>query len=201
MPELSYDVATQRYRGAGGRFVSEQGVRDAVEHLIGQASDRAAALTDRLKAGQATLPDWEAGMRAELKNLHVVTATVAHGGKAQMSPADYGWTGARLKEQYRFLAGFAAEAAAGQPISPGRARLYAEAARQSFEEMRHRDARLRGAVQERWVRRASESCPGCVEQSGRGWVAAGQLPRLGSQSCRTHCKCLIQTRTVAQEAA
>jgi hypothetical protein len=162
-----------------------------------------AALTARLNAG-GQLADWQLGMRAELKGLHGTLATVAHGGKAQMSPADYGWLSGRLREQYTFLSQFSLDLAQGR-LTPAqaeaRARLYAESGRLTWTEMQHRDARLRGATEERWVRRASESCAGCVAQSGRGWVAVGQLPRLGSQPCRSRCKCQIQTRIVAQEAA
>lgn len=201
MPDLTWDSTAQRFRGAGGRFVREDAVRGAIEDVIGQASDRLAGLTDRLKSGAITLPDWQSGMRAELKNLHSATATIAHGGRLQMAPADWGWVSGRLRNEYNFLAGFALDNAQGKPISTGRARLYAESARQTFEEMKRRDARLRGSVEEKWVRRASESCAGCIEQSGRGWLPAGQLPRLSSQQCKTRCKCVIQTRPVAQEAA
>jgi len=197
---LRWDPGAQRFRGDGGRFVTETAVRGAVEDLITQASDRLAGLTDRLKAGQITLPDWQSGMRSELKSLHSATATTAHGGKAQMAPADYGWVSGRVRNEYNYLTGFALDNAQGKPISTGRARQYAAAARQTFEEMLRRDARLRGAAFEKWVRRASESCPGCANQP-KGWQPVGTLPRLGSQPCRANCRCVIQTRTVAQEAA
>lgn len=201
--KLVYDQTAQRFRGSGGRFVAEPAVRAAVDDLVQTAGDRMATLTGRLTAG-GPLADWQSGMRAELKGLHTVLATVAHGGKAQMSPSDYGWVSGRLREQYTFLSQFSLDLAQGR-LTPAqaaaRAQLYAESGRLTWAEMRHRDARLRGAGEERWVRRASESCPGCVAQSARGWVAVGQLPRLGSQPCRSRCKCEIQTRPVAQAAA
>jgi hypothetical protein len=201
MAETRWDAVAVRFRGPTGRFVPESAVRGAIDDLVSTAGDRLAALTDRLKGGALPLAEWQTQMAHELKLLHMATATVAHGGKAAMAPTDYGWVGSAIKRQYDYLAGFALDMAQGKPVSAGRARLYAEAARQTFEEMRHRDARTRGVEQERWVRRAAESCSGCRAQSGRGWVALGQLPRLGSQQCRTRCKCYVQTRHAPVEVA
>lgn len=164
-----------------------------------------AALTGRLRAGTIDLPTWQTGMAAEIKTLHVAMATAAKGGKAQMSPADWGRVGQRIREQYRYLDGFARGVADGrQPLDGrlvSRARLYADAGRTAYGETVRQLWADKGEVQERWLRRASESCPGCVEQSARGWVAEGVLPALGTQQCRSRCRCEIQSRLVPLAAA
>ena len=74
-------------------------------------------------------------MRLAIKNEHLAQYMVGRGGKAQMTPRDYGIIGAILKEQYRYLDGFAADLAAGK-LTPAqaiaRARLYILNAQQSF---------------------------------------------------------------------
>lgn len=162
-----------------------------------------AALTGRLRAGTLTVPEWQAQMAGEVKTLHVAMATAAKGGKAQMSPADYGRVGAEVKRQYQYLARFAEDVASGkQPLdgrAENRARLYGAQGSQFYGESVRQLWADKGETRERWVRRATESCPGCVEQSARGWVGEGVLPRLGSQACKARCKCSIQSRLVRQE--
>jgi hypothetical protein len=195
---FTYDTAAGRYRGPSGRFVPEQSVREAVDAVVDGGTQRVARLTQQLVDGALDLPGWQQQMAAELKSLHLATAVAGHGGWAQMAPADFGWVGQRLRTQYEYLRGFAADLASGaQPLdgrAVNRARLYGEAARQGYYEMQRRDGRLHGATQERRVLHAAESCAGCVAQAGRGWQPAGTLPPLGSQPCLSRCRCTWETQ-------
>lgn len=181
-----------------GRAVPVETVRQGIEQVIARSGERVRALSARVASGNLDLATWQTSMVSELKALHVATATVAHGGQAQMSQADYGWTGQRLRTQYAYLRDFAEQIASGrQPLDGrvlSRAALYSEAARGTFEDMGARDQRRGGMQEERWLRRASESCGGCVDRAGQGWQPVGTLPAWGTQPCRVRCKCSRQFR-------
>jgi hypothetical protein len=202
---FTWDPIARRYRGPTGAFVPDAAVRQAVDAVVDGSAERLAGLTQRLTAGALDLATWQQQMAAELKAVHLATITAGHGGWAQMSPADWGWAGQRLRQQYAYLRDWATALAAGTAPLDGRAgaraRLYGDAARQSYEELRRRDGRLGGDTEERRVRRASESCAGCRAEAGRGWQPAGTLAPLGSQQCRSRCKCVWQTRQVRRAAA
>lgn len=208
-PVLRYDPATGRYRSAAGRFVSEDLARAAVDDLTTKAAQRMDSLTARLMGGQMRLADWQDAMRAEIQAVHGTLATVAQGGRAQMSPAAWGRLSGRLRFQYDRLAVFALDLAQGRVTEAqavSRARSYGRSAYLTYEETRRQMAQRRGVTEEKWTRRASESCSGCQEQAARspatgGWVPAGTLPPLGSQPCRGNCRCVIQTRRAPTEAA
>lgn len=204
MSDFVWDPVARRYRGPSGAFVPDAAVRQVVDAVVDGSGARLAALTQRLAEGALDLATWQQQFAAELKAVHLATITAGHGGWAQMSPADWGWAGQRLRQQYAYLrdwAGQLADWTAPLWRAAGRARLYGEAARLDFQEMRRRDGRLGGDTEERRVRRASESCAGCVAEAGRGWQPAGTLAPLGSQQCRSRCKCVWETRRVQRRAA
>lgn len=80
-----------------------------------------------------------------------------------------------------------------------RAKLYAQAARGTYEAVRGRAAQLVGYTEERRVLAAAEHCarsagtPGCPELAGR-WAPIGTLPRIGAATCRSHCRCRFEYR-------
>lgn len=204
-PRFTFDPKVARYRDRSGHFLAQDTVWQAVDQVAKTSGDRMAAIAERLRSGSIDLPTFQAGMAGEIKTLHVAMATAAKGGRAQMAPADWGRVGQRIRQEYAYLDGFARGVADGRQPMDGRlvsrARLYADAGRPAYGEAVRQLWADKGEVEERWLRRASESCPGCVEQSGRGWVVEGALPRLGTQQCRSRCKCSIESRPVAQRRA
>jgi hypothetical protein len=121
-----------------------------------------------------------------------------------MSPADWGWTGQRLRQQYQWLDGFAQDLATGKQALDGtlavRASLYAEASRATHREMERRQARLRGEQQEKNQLGAADHCPGCLEQTARGWQPIGSLVPVGSRTCLARCHCSIAFRNAPVSA-
>ena len=140
-------------------------------------------------------------MADEMKMLHTGAAAVGRGGWTQMSQADWGWTGQRLRAQYGYLRNFANDIATGhQPMDgrlTARAQMYAEAARATQREMIRRTAISIGRQDERNHLGAADHCGGCVEATARGWVPIGTLPAVGSRTCRSRCHCWIETRVEA----
>lgn len=205
MADYRWDAAAGRYRDAGGRYVADGVVRAAVDALLDDGTLRLQALSARLATGTLALAEWQQAMAVELKRIHLVVGTAAHGGWAHMAPADYGWIGQRLRTQYAYLQAFAAQVASGaQPLDgrvAARAELYAQAGRATFEELRRRDMRLRGVTEARRVLHAAEHCAGCVGAAAQGWQPLDEVPPIGAFECRSRCRCTLQYRTRAEEAA
>lgn len=199
---FSWSESQQQYRdGTTGRFVPSQQITAAVDTVIQKAADDMAALTVRLQEGTMTLAEWQAAMMDELKPLLVGAAAMGRGGWAQMTQADFGWTGYVLRQQYVFLRNFAHDIATGKQPMDGRivarARMYAGAVRFTFSEMKRRTATLIGLEQERnMLGAADRHCAACVSCSAQGWVPIGSLPSIGARTCMSNCRCSMQYRTV-----
>lgn len=200
-PELFWDAAQRRYRDAGGRFVSESAIRNGLEDVTRASAIAMRDLSGQLRDGMITVAQWQTRMADEIKTMHVVSATVAHGGKAQMGPSDYGYTGSEIKKQYQYLRAFAEDIESGrQPMTDSllaRAELYAHAGRQTYEHMRARDHAATGYDQERNVLGPAEHCPDCLMATSAGWVGLGELTPPGSRQCRVRCHCTIAYRRAA----
>jgi hypothetical protein len=90
-------------------------------------------LSEQVFSGDLTIGAWEEKMRAELRQLHSSAAAIVKGGWDQMSSADWGRLGTPLREQYKYLHGFAntiAEQADTISLKAiqARARMYGRAA-------------------------------------------------------------------------
>lgn len=206
MPDLSFDDSTGRFRDtASGRFVSERAVRRVIDDLADGASDRMAVLSQAMLDGNLSLAEWQAGMMRTIKQSHVASATIAHGGAVRMTAVEYGRCGQAIRTHYDYLANFAAQIASGeQPLTPmvvARAKQYGQAARPLFEREYGRDQMRRGYQSERNVLGAAEHCAQCVSETARGWVPIGSLIPVGARTCRSNCRCAIRYQREAAQAA
>jgi hypothetical protein len=171
---FTFDPQSARYRDSvSGKFVPAAEVRGAVDVVIEQTSQRLQQITGGLQNGTLTIDDW-------------------------------GWVGQRLRTQYQYLDGFAQDVASGKQMMDGtlavRASLYALAATGTNREMERRQARLRGEQQERNQLGAADHCPGCLDQTARGWQPIGSLVPVGSRSCLARCHCSMTYRTAPAAA-
>lgn len=204
MTDWRFDASTGRYRDLdSGKFASEARIRSAIDKVADAAASRIADATARMRAGDLKLADWQREVMHVIKVSHVATGVVAHGGRAQMDQAAWGFIGRRIRTEYAYLRDFANAIEAGSlPIDgrlDARARLYGQAARVMFESMRARDDKARGFDQERNILHAAESCGECKSLSALGWVDLGTLVPIGSRTCRANCRCTI-TRRIAPES-
>lgn len=174
------------------RVLSPLRVRQEVDRYIGKSYDTMDTLANQLRNREISLADWQTAMRAEIKALHIDTGMIAHGGRAQMTQADWERITQQLRFQYGKLDGFAGDIAAGKwPLNGrinSRAKLYADAARGTYEQENRYNAAGKGATEEQRVRNSKESCAGCVQYGGY-WAHIGTLPPIGSQDCVTKCLC------------
>lgn len=201
MPEtFQFDRTTRRYRSATtGRFLAERAVADDLGAYITLTGSRMEVLTASLRAGSLDLVTWEDRMMAEIKAVHLNAVILAHGGRAQMAPADYGLAGRLIRQQYDFLRAWSGQIAGGQAPVDGRmvtrARLYAQSANGTSATVRARDMREAGFQMERNRLMPGENCDGCVTEDARGWVPIGTLVAVGHRvPCRVNCRCRLAYR-------
>lgn len=194
-----YNPASGRYYDVeNGRFVSEGTVRAAVDQVADAASGRLAALTDRLRAGDLKLADWQREAMATIKESHVAAGVVAQGGRAQMTQSAYGFLGHEIRDQYVALRDLANGIAAGDVPLDGRlvarAGMYGQHARVTYEAIRAREGQARGETEERSILHAAQHCDQCRTEAGRGWVTIGTLVPIGQRQCLVNCRCTIERR-------
>jgi hypothetical protein len=187
-----------RYTDARGRFVSEARVRAVIDDLADAASERMAAASQRLLAGDMSLAAWQAELQATIKLTHVSAGVLANGGAAQMTSSRWGSLGPVIRDQYAFLRQFAEQIADGRQLLNGsltaRARQYGQAGRVTFERTYSQGQQSRGYQSERNVLAPAEHCRECRALSARGWVPIGTLPPIGSRLCRSNDRCRIAYR-------
>lgn len=202
---FTWDAARGRYRDASGKLVPDRQVRAVLDVVLRRQAEHMRDLTGQLQGGTLTLGDWQRQMMQAVKSSHLMGTSLASGGWKQMTQADFGWAGQRIRSQYAYLDKFARDIAAGRQSltgAPARAELYAESARATHRAATQRMARLRGLEQERNVLGAADHCRGCLAQQARGWVPLGELVPPGLRDCRSRCHCSVTFRTVpAAQAA
>jgi len=197
---FKWESQTGRYRGPGGRFVPNAVVNDALDTVIAKQGAKMRDLAASLSDGSMSLPVWQHEMMQEIKLVHLDGAALANGGWQQLGPADYGWVGQRIRNQYRYLTAFSQQIADGrQNLGAGaeaRAEMYADAARSTHREAQRRQAVTRGMQEEANRLSAAENCGGCVSATMLGWVPIGTLPPIGTRDCLSRCKCVMVYRTI-----
>jgi hypothetical protein len=82
-------------------------IRKLVRARQERFNDDVTALAGRLYRGEITLRMWESDMRTRLRLFHTGCTAIGAQGWEDVTPSQWGRTGAILKEQYRFLHGFA----------------------------------------------------------------------------------------------
>ena len=201
---LTFQGNPPRYRDtATGRYVPPAVVRTVIDDEITATSERLKEHGRALQRGDIDLNQWRDNMAADLKLLHIASYSAARGGFAQLTPDDYKAISKVVRRQHKYLERFAAQLDKDPTQAAGdgflsRSQLYAEAARESYEESRRQQHIALGFTKENNVLHARESCtarggrPGCVELTGRGVVPIGTLPAVGRRACFARCKCTLE---------
>jgi len=190
-----WDPTAKRYRDLDtGRFM----LRSEVLAWVEESLDASTVATDQLAQfvidGVISPADFGLLMRQELKEEYIRQYLLGIGGRAQMTPQDWGSIGGMLADQYRYLDRFVDEIASGE-VPPGslllRVRMYANSAREAYERAHLKNANALGMVEENWVLGDAEHCSDCVAFAGMGWQPIGTFPfpGEGATECLTNCKC------------
>ena len=115
-----------------------------------------------------------------------------------MTFSDWGKVGRALRDQYRWLNGFATDIKSGR-LTAGqiryRAGMYAKSIRSSYFRGLTEAKRLAGNTLERRVTTSEEPCDTCVSVEAQGWQPIGSIPEPGTD-CEgyTNCKCYKEYR-------
>lgn len=211
-PLYTWDARLKRYRSKRtGRLVPASAVRRALDAALDNQQRRARDLFSQLASGRITPRAWQAGMRDIVKTTQLYSVALARGGWGQMTQRDYGIVGQAVREQYRFLNGFAADIRAGLPLdgrAQNRASMYVQAGRRTYHRV-DRAVRIgRGDNEVRNVLHPADHCTGpgsCQEQADLGWqpITSRRITEPGDRLCLANCRCTLEYRfnpDVAAEA-
>lgn len=198
MPDFTYDQRLNNgvgaYRGPNGRILSQATVREALDAYVDASENVTKTLADLLRNQQISLADWQLQMRAHIKDVHLAAAAAQRGGWQNMTQADFGRVGQRIRTQYEYLDNFAKQIADGtQPLDGRfliRAQMYTDASIATYDRFETNAFRLAGFDEESNVLEPGVvHCNGCLTEDARGWVPIGALVPIGERTCLTRCRC------------
>jgi hypothetical protein len=202
-----WDRPSMRFRDLStGKYISERMVRDYVDNIADLASREMGDLAARYRSGQITFAAWQSESMQVIKSSQIASALAAYGGRDQMNATRWGTVGQQIRIQYQYLRQFGADILSGRQRLNGRldsrSRLYGQAVRQTYTDIRRRESAANGMLWEKNVLGAAEHCAECVAQAARGWVPIGTLIPPGRRTCRGNCRCsLAHSRTLSESAA
>lgn len=203
--KYTWDEGERKFRDKFGRFVSRSEVRLSLDRYLDNVTSEIEGITQELVDGNRSISSWQLRMEAAIKRSHTAATAIAKGGWKQAEPRDWGKTGARVQEQYRYLSRFARQLEEGRPVNGGtvsRAMMYGLAATGTYEAILREDDIAAGFDEERRLLHSLESCPQCKAynagakpDNNLGWKPSGQLPGIGEASdCLTRCRCTFERR-------
>lgn len=188
-----------RYRDAGsGRYISARVVRADLDRFVDRAGrESARALTEQLRDGRIALPEWQTAMARAVKNVNYAAVAAASGGVENMTAVERGRAGAIIREQYKYLRGFAADIESGKQRLDGRAmrraEMYMQVSRESYYIQKRAEISENNPSAQlmvRSIRFEGDSCNDCIELD-RKWLPMGSseyIP-IGQRQCLTSCRC------------
>jgi hypothetical protein len=184
------------YRAPNGRIVAQHQVRTALDRYVDAAQLQAVDLGDMLRAGTIDLKQWQLSMRTHIKNMHINAAIAANGGRQQMTPAEWGRVGQRIKYHYERLDNFATEIANGKQPLDGRfmvrSKMYTEAAIATHDRTNRALMKRAGYTHEQnKLEAGANHCGGCIAETAKGKVEIGRLTPVGERTCLSNCRCTI----------
>lgn len=192
-----FDRRTGNFHGPlpSTAVVARAKVMRLIQERIGYHDGQLANITRALNNDLITLAQWERAFAQELKDLYLQQAALARGGWQNMTQADFGRVGQQLREQYRYLHGFAQDIAAGK-LSPAqiaaRAAMYASSGRAAYWAAMTGTMMRAGMTRERRLAKGDRgSCSPCVDLARKGWQPIGALPAPGGPPCAglSRCRC------------
>ena len=198
-----------RYRDtATGRYISARQVQADVTRMADTAGrDAARQLMEALRDRRISLADWQMGMARAVKNVNYAAVAAASGGVNNMTAVERGRAGHIIREQYKYLRGFAKDIESGKQPLDGRAirraEMYMDAARGSFAEQKRAGfaGRHAGAVvMVRSHRHKRDSCRSCVGLDGKWFTMnSPEYIPVGRRECNVNCGCTEELGTLTAD--
>ena len=195
IPPYRWNAGAGRYVDvATGRFLPKQAEVRALDERITAGIDQVQALTSGMMRGVVTVAEWQTAVAVELRRMHTQAAALGRGGWAQMTPADWGHVGRKLRDEYAYLRGFA-EALASGTLSESqinvRVSQYVNGIWSRYWRGEMGAMQEAGMTEERRILTPAEHCADCESYAAQGWQPIGSLPEPGEGSvCGNNCRCL-----------
>lgn len=200
MPEVSdigYSPRAGRYFYTDTKkFVPRAVIENLLEQEQSRLEVRLKSLTRLLADQKIALPDWQAQFAETLKSAHLRMASLAAGGTAGLTSKHYGTIGANLRQQYKYLNGFAQQLASGK-ISIARALQrsgsYASSIRPSF----HAAEKITRSEEsfnmgKRLLDSQADHCSDCLGYATDGYVPIDAIVPPGTNcECGQRCRCRV----------
>lgn len=191
---VSFNAEVGRFY-VDGRSVSINQIRAYLNRIERRVGKRVINLTDQLSKGKLTIDEWKRGFDRNITSIHVLTGALALGSiAAAVRNAD---VQGRIDSELRYADGFAKDIREGRGTAnqhASRAKSYMIAATITYGILEQLSRGLMSKFTEaRRIRRASESCSGCVAYAYR-WMPIDEMPPIGSLTCRSRCRCFIEYR-------
>ena len=196
----TWSLSALRYRDVvSGRFLSTGEALRSLEQDLASLTRRTDQLAADLRSGRLSLIQWRLEMQLVIKHVQLGSATLAKGGRAQMTPADYGRVGQLTREQYGFLEQWTQAIARGEAPLDGRltsrARLYLDAGTPTYHAVRRAEVRAAGFDEARSiVDPAAEHCDPCVDEDRKGWQPMAAMIPIGHRDCGNRDRCRVEFR-------
>lgn len=187
-PLFFWDVLARRFRRQDNkRFIGPANMRELRDDYLGREEQINRELTQRLFNREITVGQWFEEAKANLLRVYSAQYMMAKGGRANMTPRDWGLVGATLRKQYTpFLRDFAQQIASGAfneeqvAAAASRLNLYTASSNQAFE---------RGKVEAiapglnlpampgdgTSICRSRDLCEWIIEDGGAVWLATWRL--------------------------
>ncbi len=210
-----------RQRNAPGRFITGD------DALLGSGEPQTAEeifalvdedIRDKVKARVRTLgplssTEYQARMQEQIRLSHNVNAVLAAGGFAAMTFALWNYAAVRARNEQVFAVRLAAEINRGT-VSPAQAinrtSQYAEATYPTFAGTTDKRERAKGTIEARRIldpkaehcaRDETRGTPGCPELASEDYEPIEDVVPIGESTCRSRCRCWIEYRREAAQAA
>ena len=151
---------------------------------------------DELEAGRITLDDFKEQSERKITSAHILAAGLALGG---IRPAVSNPTVLkRITEEKEYLDNFMRDIGKRRAGSfrriKARTKQYFKAAAITYSLVEQTARETLGDQTEAMrIRRASESCKGCIRYANR-WMPIELMPPIGTLNCRHHCRCYLVYR-------
>lgn len=194
----TWERSTQRFRGAGGRFVRGDQIEYAFRRAQESVRRSLESYAEGVLSGSLSLSRFQSLAGTRIKEGHILAVTLARGGVEQMDEAARLSASVYVRQQYAALRTFVAEVEAEEwPLTRLRQRivLYAVSMWTTYNNERRASARDAGLTEERSILHPTDrTCEACREQADRGWVPLGDLVPIGERTCLMNCRCSLDVR-------
>jgi hypothetical protein len=191
--KFKWSQKRREYVYGNHRTVQQHTLKRLVSEAIEVSEARMGQLAEKYRKGRIARATWKMGHIVEMQNLHTAVAILATGGVAQMKPASYVKTSARLRAQLRHLDRFDRKEAKGLITDDrkfiARAASYAGAGMITFENLTRQREQKTALYEQRILGSRKTHCGVCKEQADLGKQPKGVLKEIGDSPCRGHCDC------------